>query len=59
MEKVMIGISSFKYEPLVLTPEQEISDEEEYKGNINGVGPSTTITKKEELANLKGRNDSF
>ncbi len=55
----MIGISSFKYEPLVLTPEQEISDEEEYKGNINGVGPSTTITKKEELANLKGRNDSF
>ncbi len=37
MEKVM---PSFEYEPLVLSPKQEISNEEEDKGDTNGVGPS-------------------
>jgi hypothetical protein len=44
MEKV---IPSFQYEPLVLTPKPKTSDEEEYKGHIDGVGPSETRTPKE------------
>jgi hypothetical protein len=37
MEKVM---PSFEYEPLVLSLELETSDEEEDKGDTNGVGSS-------------------
>jgi hypothetical protein len=39
MEKVM---PSFKYEPLVLSPEPKTSYEEEDKGDTNGVRPSST-----------------
>jgi hypothetical protein len=36
MEKV---IPSFQYEPLVFISKPETSDEEENKGNTDGVGP--------------------
>ncbi len=44
MEKVM---PSFEFEPLVLSPELEISNEEEDIGNIDGVGQLNTKTTKE------------
>ncbi len=55
MEKV---ISSFQYEPLIFTPKLETSDEEEKKGNINGVGPSSIKTKEGEATNLKAWKDN-
>jgi hypothetical protein len=39
MEKVM---TSFEYEPLVIFLEVETLDEEEDKGDIDGVGPLGT-----------------
>jgi len=39
MEKV---IPSFQYEPLVFTPKPKSLNEEEKRGNIDGVGPSRT-----------------
>jgi hypothetical protein len=39
METVM---PLFEYGPLALSPELEISDEEENKGDTNGVGPLST-----------------
>ncbi len=39
MEKVM---PSFEYEPLVLSPKLETSNEEENRGDTYGVGPSCT-----------------
>jgi hypothetical protein len=39
MERVM---PSFEYEPLVMFPKLEISDEEENRGDTNGVGPLGT-----------------
>jgi hypothetical protein len=44
MEKNM---PSFEYEPLVLPPELETSNEEEKRGDIDGVGPSSTKIAKE------------
>jgi hypothetical protein len=55
MEKV---ISSFQYEPLVLTPKPKTSNEEKERGKINGARPSNTRTEKEELANFRGGKDS-
>jgi hypothetical protein len=55
MQKV---IPSFQYEPLVLTPKPKTSYEEKEKGNIDGVRPSMTRTKMEELIDLRGRRDS-
>jgi hypothetical protein len=55
MEKVM---SSFEYEPLVLSLELETLDDEEDKRDKNGTSPSCTrITK--EPRNLKGGKDSL
>jgi hypothetical protein len=55
MEKV---IPSFQYEPLVLVPKPGTLDEEEKKGNIDGVGPLWTRTEEEEPTYIKGRRDS-
>jgi hypothetical protein len=55
MEKV---IPFFQYEPLVLTLESKTLDEEEERGQTNGVGPSKTRTIKEEPVDLKGGRDS-
>ncbi len=55
MEKV---VSSFQYEPLILIPELETLDEEEERGNTNGVRPSGIITEEGEPTNLIGRKDS-
>jgi hypothetical protein len=41
-------IPSFQYEPLVLSPKLETSNEEKYKGNTNGAIPSSARTKEEE-----------
>ncbi len=38
---------SFEYEPLVMSPKPETSDDEEAKGDINGVRPSSTRVAKE------------
>lgn len=37
---------SFEYEPLILSPEQKILDEEEDRGDIDGAKPSTTKVAK-------------
>ncbi len=55
MEKI---IPSFQYEPLVLIPEPETSNEEENRGHTNGTGPSWTIIEKEDPTNLRGGRDS-
>jgi len=55
MEKV---IPFFQYEPLVLTLESKTLDEEEERGQTDGVGPSKTRTIKEEPVDLKGGRDS-
>jgi hypothetical protein len=55
MEKV---IPFFQYEALVFTPKSKTSDEEEERGQIDGVGPSKTRTIKEEPVDLKGGRDS-
>ncbi len=55
MKKV---IPSFWYEPLVLTPKLETSNEEEDRRNIDGVGPSGTRKKKEEPIDLKKIKDN-
>jgi hypothetical protein len=55
MEKV---ISSFQYEPLIFTLEPETLDEEEKRGNANGVGPLGIRTEEGELAKFKGRKDN-
>jgi len=55
MEKV---IPSFQYEPLILVPKPGTLDEEEKKGNIDGVGPSWTRTEEEEPTYIKGGRDS-
>jgi hypothetical protein len=38
---------------------QKTLDEQEKRGNIDGVGPSNIRTEEEELANLRGGRDSF
>jgi hypothetical protein len=43
MEKVM---SSFEYEPLVMSLELKTSDEEENRGDTNGARPSGTKSSK-------------
>jgi hypothetical protein len=55
MEKV---IPSFQYEPLVLPPKLETSNEEEERGNNDGAKPSGIRIKEEEPAYLRGRKDS-
>ncbi len=50
METVM---PLFEYGPLALSPELEISDEEENKGDTNGVGPLSTKV-LEQPKNLRG-----
>jgi len=55
MEKIM---PSFEYESLVLFPELKVSDEEEDKGDIDGVGTTDTRV-VEELGDLKRRKDSL
>ncbi len=55
MEKV---IPFFQYELLVLIPESKTLDEEEKKGQIDGVGPSKTRTIKAKPIDLKGGRDS-
>jgi hypothetical protein len=47
-------IPSFQYEPLIFILELETSDEEEKKGNINGIGPLGIIKEEEEPIDLKG-----
>jgi hypothetical protein len=37
---------SFEYDPLILFPKPKTSNEEEDKGDTNGVGPSCTKTSK-------------
>ncbi len=39
MEKLM---PSFKYKPLILSPKPKTLDEEKYRMDTNGVGPSCT-----------------
>jgi len=51
-------IPSFQYEPIIFTLKPETSDEEEEKGNIDGVRPSSIKAEKDELANFKGGKDS-
>ncbi len=51
MEKV---IPSFQYELLVFIPELETLDEEEEKGNIDGVGSLGTKIEEEEPVDFKG-----
>jgi len=54
MEKIM---PSFEYESLILFLELKTSDEEEDKGDTDGVGtPNTRVV--EELGNLRGGKDS-
>jgi len=55
MEKV---IPFFQYEPLILIPKSKTSNEEEERGQTNGVGPSKTRTIKEEPIDLKRGRDS-
>ncbi len=50
---------TFEYEPLVLSLELETSNEEKDRGNINGVGPLSTKTLKEEPKDLRGGKDSL
>jgi hypothetical protein len=56
MEKLM---PSFKYEPLIMSPELETSNEEEDKRNIDGAKPSFIRTLEEELGDLRGGKDSL
>jgi hypothetical protein len=46
MEKVMLA---FEYEPLVLSPDFETSDEKEDKGDTSGARPLVIRTIEEEL----------
>jgi len=55
MEKIM---PSFEYEPLVLSPKPETSNEEENRRDIDGAGPSS-IKITEELRNLIGGKKSL
>ncbi len=50
---------AFEYEHLVLFLKLETLDEEEDRGNINGVGSSGTKTSKEEPKDLKGGKDNL
>lgn len=50
---------TFEYDPLFLSLEPKTLDEEEDKGDTSGVGPSDTITTKEEPGDLKGRKESL
>ncbi len=43
---------------MVLHPKHEISNEEEDKGDIGGVGPSNTRILEEELGDLKGGKEN-
>jgi hypothetical protein len=54
MEKVM---PSFEYEPLVLSPEPKTSNEEENKGDTNGVTP-LGVRLVDELGYRGGGKDS-
>jgi hypothetical protein len=54
MEKIM---PSFEYEPLILSPKPETSNEEKYRRDIDGVGPSS-IQVAEEPRDLKGGKDN-
>jgi hypothetical protein len=54
MERVM---PSFEYEPLVLSPELETSNEEKDRGDTYGVGLSSTKV-IEQLRGLRGGKDS-
>ncbi len=54
MEKVK---PLYEYEPLVLFPKPETSNEEEETGDTNGARPSSTRV-VEELRNLIGGKDS-
>ncbi len=56
MEK---DIASFEYEPSILFLEPKTSNEEENKGNTDGVGLSNTRIKKEEPRDLRGGKDSL
>ncbi len=47
----------YEYEPLVLFPKPETSNEEEKKGDTNGARPSSTRV-VEELRNFIGGKDS-
>ncbi len=49
---------TFEYEPLVLSLEPKTSNEEENKGDIDGVGPSSIRTTKEEPVDLRGGKES-
>ncbi len=49
---------SFEYEPLVLFLKLKTSNEEKYKGNINGAGPSGTKIIEEELGDFRGGKDN-
>jgi hypothetical protein len=55
MEKVMLP---FEYELLILSLEPKTSNEEENKGDIDGVGPSGTRVTKEPR-DFKGGKDSL
>jgi hypothetical protein len=55
MEKIMLP---FEYEPLILYLKLETSNEEEDKGDIDGVGPSSIRVAKEP-GDLRGGKDSL
>jgi hypothetical protein len=55
MEKV---IPFFQHEPLILIPKSKTSNEEEERGQTDGVRPSKTRTIKVEPIDLKRGRDS-
>ncbi len=58
ISQMEIVIPSFEYEPLVLSPKSQTSNEEEDKGDIDGARPSFTKI-AEQLGDLKGGKDSL
>jgi hypothetical protein len=46
MKKVIL---SFQYEPFILIPKLETSNEEEKRGHIDGAGPLRTKTRRGEM----------
>jgi hypothetical protein len=55
MEKVM---PSFEYEPLILSPKPKTSNEEENRGDTDGVTPSSIGVSK-EIGYFRGGNDNI
>jgi hypothetical protein len=55
MEKVMLA---FEYEPLILSLEPKTSNQEEDKGNNDGVRPLRIRMIEEELGDLRGGRDN-